>query len=586
VIERANERIVGTWHETAGKTDRLEPEDPKIFHAVRATDPEGLHPTTGQKVVVRVTRWPEPGRDAEGEVLKVLGAEGSPTADLYQVALQFNLEEDFPPRLLADADAVPEEIPEKTLAGRRDFRDRLTITIDPENAKDFDDALSLYTDEKTGNTIVLVSIADVSYFVKQDTALDEEALKRGCSVYLGSGVIPMLPPRLSGRLCSLIQGEDRLAKTVLFEFDADHRLLNSVIMPSVIRVDQRMTFNEVNAVLEAAEAADEGPGAVAALKLAPALLDMILKLDRASEALRAEREASGSIDLDMPEFDVMMDTEGRVIGVSKTMRDRAHCLVEDMMLLANRTVARFLKENNLPCVYRVHEPPDEEAVALFADFVDHVIGRTVDPTDRKALQELIDEVDGTPLSYPVNLQLLRSFKRAQYSGKPGLHYALHFELYCHFTSPVRRYPDLAVHQILDHYFAGKLASAKRSSRWRGKLGEIARHATEMEYNATEAEREYLKVSLLRFLSARIGETFDAVITGLHEIGFFVQLVDYALEGLVKANTIGDDYYRHIPAQHAIVGSRKGRTFRLGDRLRVKLDDIDVRRRQADFLLVR
>lgn len=586
VLRHANAHVVGAYHPTGGASARLEPSDPRIFQPIRLIDAAGLAVRAGERVAAEMVDWPGPDRDGRARVVRVLGAEGSPAVDLYQIALEYGLEQEFSSTVLAEAEEVSAEIAEKALAGRTDLRGELTITIDPENAKDFDDALSLRVDPDTGLTIVHVSIADVSHFVRQDTILDAAARERALSVYLGNGVIPMLPPRLSGYLCSLVEGEDRLAKSVRMEFSPDGELVRSAIMPSIVRVDRRMSFNEVNAILEASDAAEDVPRATAALRLAPELLEMILRLDACSAKLLRRREEAGSIDLEIPDFDVLMDDEGRVIGVTRSVRDRAHSLVEEMMLMANRVVAEFMHTRHLPCVYRVHDRPDEEAVAAFAEFVEHVVGRAVDVTDRHALQALLDDVDGTPLAYPVNMQCLRSFKRAQYSAKVGHHYALHFDYYCHFTSPVRRYPDLAVHQLLEQYWAGTLSSGRRAALWRNRLAEIAAHATEAEYRAAEAEREYLKVSLLRFLEPRKGEVFEAVITGCIDIGFFVQLEDYAVEGLVKIHTLGDDFYRFDKAHHAFVGSRRGTRFRLGDRVRVKLENVNVRQRQADFTLVR
>jgi ribonuclease R len=585
VIERANERLVGTYRRAGSKGGRLEPEDGRIFQTIYLETAEGVEPKPGEKVVCEVTRWPGPGRDGEGRVVKVLGAEGSPEVDLYQIAVEFKLPQEFPSGVLEAAERVPEALPDEEVSKRRDLRDRLTITIDPERAKDFDDALSLFVDDATGHTVVLVSIADVSYFVRHESLLDAEALKRGLSVYLGADVIPMLPKRLSGDLCSLIEGQDRLAKTVRLEFNEKGKLARTAIMHSVVRVDRRMSFNEVNHLLESSDAAEDSPAAAAALAEDPGVLEMILKLEALAGKLRKARQKAGSIDLDMPEFEVLTDDEGRVTGVSRSMRDRAHTVVEEFMLQANRTVAAFMKENNVPCIYRVHQPPRDEDMELFGEFVEHVTGRRMDVRDRRELQKLLDDLDGTALAYPVNLQLLRSMTRAHYEVKPSLHYALHFKLYCHFTSPVRRYPDLAVHQLLDAYFAGKLASAKHQGAWRTALAHAASQATEAEYRATEAEREHLKISLMRFLSDRVGEVFDAVITGAIEIGFFVELVEYALEGLVKAQTIGDDYYRLDKRKHALVGARTGRAFQLGDKVRVQLQNVDLKLRQVDFLLV-
>lgn len=587
VLQRANEKIIGRFQPTHGNYQRLIPDDPRVFQTIRLTIPKDhATPRPGEKVAAEMVEWPSHYHEAEARLLEVLGPEGSPRVDFYQVLLEHGIAREFPERVTAVADEVPEEIPQDTLKRRRDLRAPLTITIDPENAKDFDDAVSLYVDSQTGNRVCLVSIADVGYFVRPDSVLDAEARERGLSIYLANTVVPMLPQRLSSRLCSLLAGEERLAKTVRMEFDAAGNLLDSCIISSLIRVDHRMNFTEVNDVLLGVDADEAAARAITAQKVDAALLEMLVGLDRLAAQLKEQRQASGSIDLDVPDFDVMMDSEGRVLSVNRIVRDRSNSLIEELMLMANRVVARFMVDKQIPGVFRVHDKPDDDAMDLFRDFVKAVLGRQIDPHDRKQLQELVADVAGTPVAEAVNMQLLRSFKRAQYQTKASPHYALHFDLYCHFTSPVRRYPDLVVHQLLDEYFAGKLAGARHTAEWRSKAESIAAHSTEAEYRATEAEREYTKISLLRFMEGRIGEVFDAVITGLVDFGFFVQIVEIPVEGLVKLHSLSEDYYRLSEKLHALVGSRKGRMFRLGDRVRVRLDDINVNRRQADFVLVK
>ena len=587
VIRRANQQIVGTFI-PGDRVGIVRPDDPRILNEVYVPPDQWGGAGPNEKVLARITAWPETGsqgKNPEGTVVKVLGPVGSPIVDVQMVIIQFDLPHEFPPRALREAEHAPDQPEQKEKRKRRDLRRYVTVAIDPENARDRDDALSLYVDSRTGHRVVLVHIADVSRYVHPDSALDQEAGRRGTSVYLVSDFVPMLPKGLTQDVLSFAQGKDRLAKTVMLEFDDEAELVGSSICHSVVNLDRATSYTAVRKILDAAE--QRGRGAAEQGAEGPSTVeDLVIQLDRLARQLRERRHEIGSVDLDVPEYDVRVDADGRVTAVSQIERDRPHDLVEEFMLGANCVVARFLREHELPAVYRVHEAPEQEDIAAFAGFVHSVLGEAIDPMDRRQLQDLLAKVAGTNLSEAVNMELLRCMKRATYDTRVGPHFALHFDTYCHFTSPIRRYPDLITHQILDQYFAGKLASRNVREKWQSKLPAVARSASECERRADEAEREIIKLKLLRFLDEHVGaggEVFDAVITGVQEYGVFAQLVLYSVEGLIKTADFKDDHYAFDGHDRALKGRDTGRAFSLGQTIRVTIDKIDTTRRQMDLL---
>jgi len=581
VIVHRNRDVVGTY--MAGKkVGRIVPDDVRLFRDIYVAGKDNLGAQDGDKVVVRITAWPTLHRNPEGEIVRVLGKEHEAGVDVLSVIYQFGLPPEFPAQVLAEAARLEKGPPPDLIEERVDFRDKLTVTIDPEDAKDYDDALSFYR-KRDGRRVVLVHIADVSRFVRPESVLDMEARQRGLSVYLASDVVPMFPERQSRETFSLTEGRDRPAKTVVLEFDNEARVVRQSLRHSLVRVDRRMTYTEVRQVLDAAEVEDTGLLGETQ-KLRPEMLEMLLELDALAGELKRRRSETGSVDLDVREFDVRVGEKGEVISVAQVVRDRSHSLVEEFMLSANQAVARLLRSKKLPGLYRVHDAPEETDLDEFAEFVRRIVGKRIDPLDRKQLQALLADVSGTPVSEAVNMQLLRAMKRAQYSPSRGPHFALHFDNYCHFTSPVRRYPDLAVHQILDQFFAqGMQAGAIRES-WKKKLPAIALRCNEAEQRANEAEREIVKVKLLRFLESRRHEVFDALITGVQEYGLFVQLQDYSIEGLVAVSDMKDDFYRLDKRGKTLKGVRTGKTYRLGGTLAVAVKKIDMARRQVDFVI--
>jgi ribonuclease R len=419
--------------------------------------------------------------------------------------------------------------------------------------------------------------------VPPESVLDLEARDRGMSVYLANDVVPMLPHQQSKYTLSLVEGKDRLAKTVAMEFDDAGRLADYSLHYSIINVARRMTYTEVQEVLDAVDA-EEPAMAGAAERLPEPVVNLLVELDALAGQLRELRVQKGSIDLDMPEYHVAVDEEGRVVGVSQLERFRSYGLVEEFMLSANRSVADFLRKNRLPGLYRIHDEPLEEDLEEFGAFIEPILGKRVNVLDRKELQNLIAEVSGTHLAEAVNMQLLRAMQRAVYSPQCKAHFALHFERYSHFTSPVRRYPDLVVHQILDQFLKENLSPARLRHDWERKLEGIAGHCNEMQERADEAEREIIKIKLLRYLQDHKDKVFEAVVTGVQEYGLFARLEDYSIEGLIKVQDIGDDFYRFDEKKKALIGTRRHREFRLGQPIKVTIEDIDMARRELDLLL--
>jgi ribonuclease R len=589
VLSRANEQVIGVFNH-GRKWSRVVPDDPRLGVEVQVPPGREGGARPGEKVLVCITKWPQPGvpgSGPEGHVVRVLGKEGDPGVDVLSVIIEFNLPTEFSSAALSQAAALPPEPSNDDRQGRLDLRRLTTIAIDPEDARDRDDALSFRMDKRAGRRIVHVHIADVSHYVPPDSPMDRDAFERGCSVYLVSDFIPMLPRDLTQKVLSFAEGKERLAKTVTLEFDNDAELVASSISRSVVKASVVTSYGAVQELLSATDREDDAAWAAVAAKWPENAAQAVIGLDKLARQLRAKRHRLGSVDLDVPEYNVRVAEDGRVTAVSQIERDRSHALVEEFMLCANCVVADYLKAHRLPGLWRIHEPPDEEDVEAFSEFIKNVLGREVNPLDRSQLQDLLADVRGTNLAEAVNMELLRCMKRAMYAPAPRPHFALHFDNYCHFTSPIRRYPDLVVHQVLDQHFTGRMKGVRAHERWRERLPEAARASSAAELRADRAEREIVKIKLLRFLQERggpQGEVFDAVITGVQQYGVFAQIQRFSVEGLVKVGTIGDDHYRYDEGRRALVGRRTRRTLRLGQSIKVLIESIDIQRRQMNLLI--
>lgn len=568
VLERSTDKVVGTLE---GRPDLffVVPVGGGEAVRIRKSPPEAA---TGLRALVRITRWPDNHAAAEGEVLEVLGPAGEPKVELQVARLVYRVPGAFPEAVRREAEAVPEEVPAEALAGRRDLRHLETFTIDPPDARDYDDAVSL---EEAGGVLRLgVHIADVAWAVREGTALDEEAYRRGTSTYLADGVVPMLPFSLSAGFCSLLPGADRLTASVCIDVTPDGEVLGAEIVRSVIRSRRRFTYDEVDEIL----GGKDDPHA-----------EVLRKMERLAKRLFARREARGAIDLDIPEVRPVLDAEGKVMRVEKEERTWSHRLIEEFMILANEVVGwrlaggdraggdggfsekRRSDGETARGIWRVHEPPDPKKLASFRLFLKPLGHRLPEGELRPAhFQALLDRVADSPEAALVSTMLLRSMQQARYEARPKGHFGLGAAHYSHFTSPIRRYADLLAHRLI----LGE--GTKRD------LDEASAHISERERAAEEVEYEDLKIRLMEYALDHVGEELDGVVTGVTNFGLFVRIFE-ALDGLVRIGELDDDYYLFDEARVRLLGRRTGKTYRLGQTIHVVLARVDIARREVDLV---
>ena len=574
ILRHANELVIGLLKKTR-QMNYVVPDNSALFKDIYVADNDLNGAVCDDKVIIKIVQWPTRHLNPEGVITKILGKEGDPGVDIKSIIHQFELPHDFNRKIKDDISSIPYKIPEDEYEKRKDLRDETIITIDPEDAKDFDDAVSL---KKEGNKWFLgVHIADVSYYVRPGSSIDNEASNRGNSIYFPGEVIPMLPEKLSNEICSLKEGSDKLTKSVFVTFDSKANIIESVIKNTVINVKKRFNYNEVTHILENFERDDT-------ISLDKNMLGLLLNMKTLADTLFKNRIERGSIELDIPEVDLQLDNNGEIVKVKKCMKDVSHSIIEEFMLIANEVVANFTNEKKIPCFYRIHKEPYIDDMQDFAYFVKGLIKKKIDPFDRKQLQTVLNKVNGKLESYAVNFMLLRSFTRAEYSTKQSEHYALAIENYAHFTSPIRRYPDLIVHRSLDFYLS-KMKNADNDLNNKNVLTELAKHCSYTERRAEEAEREIIKTKLIRHIEHRLGENFDGVITGVEEYGFFVQLQENLLEGLVHVRTLTDDFYHLDRKNMTLSGERRRKKYRIGDKVMVKICKIDKLKKQVDFKLI-
>ena len=588
VLERATRTFVGTYFER--DEEGLVRVDGTLFsHSVAVGDPGAKGAKPQDKVVIEMLRFPGPDGRGEGVIVEVLGPHGQPGVDTLSVIRAFGLPEAFPEEALSEARHVAAQFSESDLDGREDFTHDLVITIDPPDAKDFDDAVSVFIDPKTKHWVLTVHIADVAHFVKPGGPLDAEARRRATSVYLPQKVIPMFPEVISNGLASLQEGKLRYVKTVRMEFTPGVQKGHVSFHNGAIRVAKRFSYEQVRDVLNdmdrraaPRQRAEESitPRPADAGPLAPEIESLLRRMRDLALLLRKKRLKRGALELSMPEAVLEYDADGRVSGAHFAEHDLSHQIIEEFMLAANEAVAEHFSHLDVPFLRRVHPAPNEEkldAFAQFADLLGHPIKR---PQDRFELQRVLNETADKPERAAVHFALLRSLKQATYSPVQDQHYALASQDYCHFTSPIRRYPDLTVHRQLDRWVKHKKAAADVE-----ELTALGDHCSKMERRAETAERELVKQKLLTYLSGKLGETFDAVITGVADYGFFAQVERFPAEGLVHISSLVDDFYEFDEYGHSLEGKRSKRRFRLGDRVKVEVARVDVQKRMLDFRLV-
>jgi ribonuclease R len=599
VVERATREFVGTYFEREGQ-GYVRVDGTVFSHSIWVGDPGAKGARPEDKVVFEMLRFPTADeRRGEGVITEVLGPHGQPGVDTLSIIRGFGLPEKFPEDALAEARHAADTFDENDLQGREDFTDHLTITIDPVDARDFDDAVSLTVDPKSKHWLLGVHIADVSHFAPPGGALDREARKRATSVYLPQRVLPMFPEIISNSLASLQQDRVRYVKSALIDFTPTGQRTAVRFAEAAIRVRRRFTYEEVSAILAAHPEGSRGEGRGAreendssslaprpspldpSLTVAPAVLALLLRMRDLGLILRKRRLKRGALELNMPEVELEYDDKGRVTGAHFVKHDVSHQLIEEFMLAANEAVAGQLADLDVQFLRRVHPAPEPNKLRAFAEFA-HTLGYKMPRhTDRFALQRILEESAHKPDAYAVHYALLRSLKQAIYSPQEDGHYALASDDYCHFTSPIRRYPDLTVHRLLARWLrTGRVRSDET------ELAALGAHCSKMERRGDIAERELIKLKLLTYLEDRIGMNLEAIITGVADYGFYGQGERLPVEGLVHISTLTDDYYYYDDASHSLTGRRTKRRYRLGDRVSVKVVRVDLQRRQLDLRVTR
>ncbi|MEY3204959.1 MAG: Ribonuclease [Planctomycetota bacterium] len=568
IVKRRTTRFVGSYFE-ATDLGWVQIDGTGFARPVAVGDPGAKGVRPHDKVVVEMVRFPTHLRDGEGVIVEVLGKAGAAGVDTLTIIHEFGLPGEFPEAALDDARRQADRFDESVPPGRRDLTDRTIVTIDPVDARDFDDAISLERVER-GHWLLGVHIADVSHFVREGSPLDQEARNRGTSVYLPDRVIPMIPEIVSNNLASLQPGKVRYARTCWIEFTPDGVPVHAAEEPTAIKSRRRFTYEEVDVFL-----ADPDTATVAMTPEVRALLGRMRDLAR---ILRSRRMARGSLQLEMPEVKIDLDRDGRVTGAHVVENTESHQIIEEFMLAANEAVANALAAAGAGFLRRIHPQPDPRKLRQLTEFVSE-LGFEVDTLEsRFELQRLLDMARGKPEEHAVHYAVLRSLTRAAYGPQDDGHYALASDCYCHFTSPIRRYPDLTVHRALAAIAKGRRPPAEG-------LMTLGAECSELERRAESAERELKKLKLLLFLSKQIGVEMDAVVTGVEAFGLFVQGLAIPAEGLVPLDALPDDSYRYDRASHTLSGRRPGQSFRLGDRVRVAVARVDLERRTLDFRLL-
>jgi ribonuclease R len=577
IIERGVTEIVGTYTESKNFGFVI-PDDKKIVNDIFIPKHAKNGAVEGHKVVVRLTTYPEGRISAEGEVVKILGHKNDPGVDILSIIHKHGLPLQFPEDVIEHANSIPDTISEEDLKGRRDLRDQMIVTIDGEDAKDLDDAVTV-TKLENGNYKLGVHIADVSHYVTEGSPIDREAYERGTSVYLVDRVIPMIPHRLSNGICSLNPKVDRLTLSCEMEVNEHGEVVSHEIFQSVIRTTERMTYSDVNKIL--VDKDEE------LRKKYEPLVPMFELMAELAEILRNKRMERGAIDFDFKEAKVLVNEDGKPYDVVLRERSVAERLIEEFMLLANETVAEHFHWLNVPFIYRVHEDPKPEKLQRFLEFITnfgYIVKGTGNQIHPRALQEVLEAVRGEPEEMVISTVMLRSMKQARYDAESLGHYGLSTEFYTHFTSPIRRYPDLIVHRLIRTYLINGQLDAETQEKWAEKLPDIAEHASNMERRAVEAERETDDLKKAEFMEDKIGMEFDGIISSVTSFGLFVELPN-TIEGLVHVSYLTDDYYRYDEHHYAMIGERTGKVYRIGDEITVRVINVDKEERIVDFEIV-
>jgi ribonuclease R len=578
ILSRSQETVVGQFEIDASKLGYVAPFDRRVLTDIHIPNGQWSSAEPGEMVVAEITRWPIATRGPVGRVIEVLGHIDEPGVDTQIIIRKHNIPEAHSHAAVAEARRLGDAVREEDLTGRTDFRAVTTVTIDGEHARDFDDAITIERLDN-GHYWLGVHIADVSHYVGAGSALDADAYERGTSVYFPERAVHMFPSELATGLCSLNPRVDRLVQSCLMEIDRRGAVVRYEMHDGVIHSDARLTYTTVNAILT------DQPLDVTARNTA--ITPMLRLMHELFELLHRRRRRRGAVDFDLPETEVILSEFGQIEAIIPSERNVAHRLIEEFMLLANQTVASHLVEQHAPALHRVHEAPDIKKVEDFEAFIATLgyslamDGRAVRP---RHFQTLIDRMRGTPEERPIAMLMLRTMQKARYDAASLGHFGLAAEYYTHFTSPIRRYPDLVVHRALRALRESGMSDARREEL-EAALAEVARQTSERERRADDAERELLQWKKVRFMANKVGDHYEGHITGVAPFGLFVALVEHYVEGLVHISSMADDYYRFAEQHHTLVGESTKRIYRLGDRVQVQVVRVDMDRRQVDLCLV-
>ena len=574
IVERGILRVVGLYQMRPGKNyGFVIPDNQKILQDIFVPVEKSKGAIVGHKVVVELTSYGETGKKPEGKVVEIIGHVHDPGTDIMSIVKAYDLPVEFSEKILNQAVRVAKEVSEADMAGRKDLRNWQMVTIDGEDARDLDDAVSVTQDGE--NYILGVHIADVTNYVQENSALDREAKERGTSVYLVDRVIPMLPHKLSNGICSLNEGEDRLALSCIMTVDPSGHVIDHEIAETVIHVDRRMTYTSVKKILENQD--------VQEIEKYKELVPMFLRMQELSGIIRERRRKRGSIDFDFPETKMILDKKGKPVEIRPYDRNVATKIIEDFMLLANETVAEEYYWRELPFVYRTHEAPDDEKIRTLATFINnfgysmHVGVNEIRP---KEIQKLLAKVENTPEEALISRLALRSMKQARYTPENTGHFGLAANYYTHFTSPIRRYPDLQIHRIIKDNLRGRM-NQEKIEHYQSILPDVTKHSSEMERRAEEAERETVKLKKVEYMQEHIDEVFEGVISSITKWGMYVELPN-TVEGLVHVVNMMDDHYEYDAEHYRMIGMRTHKTYKLGQKILVRVLDADRLMRTIDF----
>ena len=574
ILEHANKTVIGFYQKNKNFGFVL-PDNQKLGQDIFIPQGKDMGAVTGHKVIVRITDFGDDRKKPEGVITEILGHVNDPGVDILSIIKAYGLPESFPDEVMIQVAGIPDEVEEEEKKNRLDLRHLQTVTIDGEDAKDLDDAISI-SKENDDHYTLGVHIADVSHYVTENSPLDKEALKRGTSVYLVDRVIPMLPHKLSNGICSLNAGTDRLALSCLMEIDGKGNVIGHRIAETLIQVDRRMTYTAVNAIVT-----DRDPDVMEEYKDFVPMFDLMKEL---ADILRERRKKRGSIDFDFPESKIILDEKGRPVDIKPYERNAATKIIEDFMLMANETIAEDYFWQELPFLYRTHDYPDPEKMKRLGTFINN-FGYTIRTQNGevhpKELQKLLDKIEGTPEEALISRLTLRSMKQARYTTVCTGHFGLAANYYTHFTSPIRRYPDLQIHRIIKENLRRGL-SDRRFAHYDSILPEVAVQCSSMERRADEAERETDKLKKCEYMSKRIGKEYDGVISGVTNWGLYVELPN-TVEGLIRVNDLTGDYFVFDEEHMELVGEMTRKSYKLGQKIRVQVADTDKLTRTIDFI---